>query len=176
MIRVLPAADRVAVPWKNGGGITREVAVWPPGADFETFHWRVSMAEVREAGPFSMFPGVDRTLAVLRGRLRLTLKDEIVELGSGDAPYSFPGDVPCHGQPMEGPVTDLNVMTRRSVVSAQVARIANGTANAMLIVATSRCVLGAGDERIPLAEFDAALLDRPEPVSVTGKAIAIRFA
>lgn len=176
MTRVLSAADRVAVPWKNGGGITREVAVWPSGAGFETFHWRVSMAEVREAGPFSAFPGIDRTLAVLRGRLRLILEDRSVELGPGEAPYSFPGDVPCHGEPMEGPVTDLNVMTRRGVISAQVARIANGTAAATLVVATARCVLSAGDERIPLAEFDAALLDRPSSVALTGEAIAIRFA
>ncbi|MFN9927385.1 MAG: HutD family protein, partial [Phenylobacterium sp.] len=59
---LLRAADRLAVPWKNGGGITRELAVWPPGASFDDFVWRVSMAEVHQDGPFSSFPGVDRIL------------------------------------------------------------------------------------------------------------------
>lgn len=176
MIRLLPAADRVTVPWKNGGGLTREIAVWPPGADFDTFHWRVSMAEVREAGPFSVFPGIDRTLAVLRGRLRLTIGDGRVELGPSDPPYAFLGDVPCHGEPIHGPVTDLNVMTRRGVTFAQVKRVANDTADAMLIVATTLCLLSFGGERVRLNEFDAALLHKPETVSLTGEAITTRFA
>ena len=31
-MRLLRAADRTAVPWKNGGGVTRDVIVWPAGA------------------------------------------------------------------------------------------------------------------------------------------------
>jgi environmental stress-induced protein Ves len=71
---ILRAAQRAPVPWKNGGGLTREVAVYPPTSDLGSFDWRVSMAEVRGAGPFSLFPGVDRRLAVLEGRLRLAIE------------------------------------------------------------------------------------------------------
>ena len=52
---LLSAARRAAVPWKNGGGVTREVAAHPAGASLEDFDWRVSTAEVRAAGPFSGF-------------------------------------------------------------------------------------------------------------------------
>ena len=76
-VRILPAAARAAVPWKNGGGLTREVAIHPPGSDLGTFEWRVSIAQVRAAGPFSSFPGVDRQLAVLAGELALVIADAV---------------------------------------------------------------------------------------------------
>ena len=59
---LLLAANRMAQPWANGGGITREVAV---RADAEGFQWRVSLAEVASSGPFSEFPGVERTIVLL---------------------------------------------------------------------------------------------------------------
>jgi len=65
---ILRAADRVAVPWKNGGGFTREVAAYPPQSDLGNFDWRVSLAEVRRGGPFSSFAGIDRHMAVICGR------------------------------------------------------------------------------------------------------------
>ena len=39
-------ADLIASPWKNGGGVTREIAAYPHGAGFDTFIWRVSLADV----------------------------------------------------------------------------------------------------------------------------------
>jgi environmental stress-induced protein Ves len=57
---IIRAADLKAVPWKNGGGATREIAASPPGAAFDAFDWRVSVAEVSVAGAFSMFEGIDR--------------------------------------------------------------------------------------------------------------------
>lgn len=37
-------ADLASTPWKNGLGSTREILTWPPDADFDTFHRRVSIA------------------------------------------------------------------------------------------------------------------------------------
>ncbi len=59
-----PAAGRVERPWKNGGGMTADVAASPPGAGMDGFDWRVSIARVEADGPFSVFPGVDRTMAL----------------------------------------------------------------------------------------------------------------
>ena len=64
-MQILYARDRVVSPWKNGGGTTTEVAAFPPGAPLENFGWRVSIAQVARSGPFSLFPGIDRTLALL---------------------------------------------------------------------------------------------------------------
>ena len=53
-----------ASPWRNGGGVTRELLAWPEAADWCC---RLSVAEVTQDGPFSRFDGVQRWFAVLGG-------------------------------------------------------------------------------------------------------------
>ena len=178
MIRVLRAADRAAVPWKNGGGITREVAVWPRGAGFDDFDWRVSIAEVSGTGPFSTFHGIDRTMTILRGRLALRFAGRTVELDTNSEPFSFPGDATCEGMPVGGPVTDLNVMTRRGRAVARVERLgATGSiaASCMLIVATAPTRIGLGGGEYTLDTFDAASITEMT-FTATGQGYAIAFA
>jgi environmental stress-induced protein Ves len=179
-MRILRAADREALPWKNGGGITREVMAWPAGAGMDDFHWRVSMAEVREAGPFSRFENVDRILAVLQGHLVLTFTDFEIDIQPGDDPFPFAGDEPCEGRPIGGPVMDLNVMVRWGNAFAHVARAANSalrmTADWTLIVATSDASVVNGNEQRALAPFDAALIEGNAEVTLRGEAYVIRIA
>lgn len=165
MITPLPAADRVAVPWKNGGGVTREVCVFPAGAGMDDFLWRISMAEVAEAGPFSVFEGIDRHLTLLRGRLQLTFDDREVVLGPGDS-LVFDGAARCHGTPLDGPVSDLNVMTRRGQVTAMVRQVEGHT------VAMPRAAV-----LIDLASLDAVMFDpAPGHVQAPGMSILVEFA
>lgn len=123
-MRLLRAADRQAAPWKNGGGVTREIMAWPPGAGFDDFDWRLSMAEVRADGPFSSFPGVDRILAVLQGSLRLTIEGRrALNVSPETAPAAFPGDAAIYAVVEAGPVLDLNLMSRRGKVRARLTRL-----------------------------------------------------
>ena len=62
--RLVALADTPPVPWRNGGGLTRELLAWPDGGDWAV---RVSVAEIEADGPFSTFPGVERWFAVLEG-------------------------------------------------------------------------------------------------------------
>jgi environmental stress-induced protein Ves len=102
------------MPWKNGGGETIEIAISPPGASIDDFDWRISMATVTEPGAFSAFPGVDRTIAILSGEaMRLDIGGESVTLTPASVPFAFPADVDTFGTPLFGPITDLNIMTRR---------------------------------------------------------------
>ncbi len=162
-MRILRAADRVAVPWKNGGGVTREVAIWPPGATVDDFDWRISIADVRSAGPFSIFENIDRTIMILDGRLTLALQDRVIALDSNSAPFAFPGDISCAGAPMDGPVTDLNVMTRRGRCSAHVEPLSvppqSGNARRSVIVASRASMVDIGAERIALDAHDALLIE-----------------
>jgi environmental stress-induced protein Ves len=120
VIRIQRASGRVEAPWKNGGGVTREVAAYPPGTGSGDFDWRISIASVSRGGPFSVFPGVDRELAVLEGTLRLSIAGRPeISVRPGSPPARFAGDVPCEGAPGDTPVTDLNVMTRRGKHSSQ---------------------------------------------------------
>jgi environmental stress-induced protein Ves len=111
---VFQVADRVFRPWKNGGGETAEIVASPPGADFETFDWRVSTAIVAAAGPFSSFPGVDRVLAVLEGgTMILSVAGQASRLDASSAPYAFSGEAPVAARLEGGTIFDFNVMVRR---------------------------------------------------------------
>jgi hypothetical protein len=112
--RVVRNHDLVRVPWKNGGGTTAEVASFPEGSGFETFGWRISMADVRSDGPFSAFPGIDRTLIVVEGGgLELDVEGASIVLDEPSSKLSFSGDDATVGRLLSGPIRDLNVMTRR---------------------------------------------------------------
>ena len=179
MIALRRAADRVAAPWKNGGGITREVAIWPPGSKFDDFDWRISVAEVREPGPFSAFEGIDRTMAILSGRLELRLADRAIVLDPASEPFAFAGDVPCEGVPLGGPVTDLNVLVRRGCATARVSRFQGVTETAaaprVVLVATARTTVRLGNEEHVLDVLDAALIADAQ-FSATGEGYAIAFS
>lgn len=114
-MRILRAADHRRMAWKNGGGETVEIIVSPPAAGLDDFDWRISMARVERDGPFSAFPGIDRTLAVLDGEgLILDVEGRVpLALTARGEPVTFPADAPTTGRLVDGPITDLNVMSRR---------------------------------------------------------------
>ncbi|MCW1938564.1 HutD family protein [Pseudomonas sp. MDMC_285] len=116
---LLDTATARAMPWKNGGGTTVELAISPADAGLEGFAWRISTAQVAVDGAFSSFPGIDRSLAVLAGDgMCLQRADGRREmLLSGDAIAVFRGEEAISAQLLGGPITDLNLMTRRGVWS-----------------------------------------------------------
>ncbi|MGN8061426.1 HutD/Ves family protein [Ralstonia sp. 22086] len=113
-MKLIPADAMRRMPWKNGGGVTTEIAIAPAGATLDNFDWRVSTAQVDAAGPFSRFAGIDRSLAVIAGgRLTMHRADfEAVMLAPGEAPVRFPGEADVHAT-LDAPLSDFNVMTRR---------------------------------------------------------------
>ena len=120
-VRVLRAAERTASPWKNGGGVTREVAASPEGADLSDFQWRVSLADVADGGPFSRFPDVDRIITLVDGDgMALTVDGVETAVDEPYRPFAFPGDADTGCRLLGGPLTDLNVMTRRGRSTARV--------------------------------------------------------
>src|SRR6185312_8494152 len=120
IMRILRTSGRTSVPWKNGGGTTSEVAVFPQGASFEDFGWRISIADIARSGPFSQFPGIDRTLAMLKGQVSLSIAGrDTIALSIDMPPVEFPGDVATAAELIGEAATDLNVMTRRGVFTAR---------------------------------------------------------
>ncbi len=100
------------VPWKNGGGTTREVVSWPDAGDFD---WRASVATIDSSGPFSSFPGIDRTIMLLEGdgvSLQIGEKGEH-RLDQPLSPFKFPGDTTIQAKLLGGPSIDFNLMIRR---------------------------------------------------------------
>jgi len=164
-----PAKDRSVSVWKNGKGTTREVVVFPRGADLENFGWRVSIAEIGQSGPFSNFPGIDRLLAVLEGRLVLGIDGAAASvLVPGSGPVAFAGDVPCMADIQACHLArDLNVMTRRGQFSSRMTLVAAdgpipvlAEACATLLVALCDLILGIEGLAIRLQPLDAVCLDQ----------------
>jgi environmental stress-induced protein Ves len=115
-MQILRAAAYQRMAWKNGGGETLEIAVSPPQATFDTLDWRISMALVTQDGPFSMLAQIDRTLCVLDGPgldLDFGADGGTQRVTAATAPFAFSADRPLHARILGGPITDLNVMTRR---------------------------------------------------------------
>jgi len=118
-LTLIGGAQLVASPWKNGGGVTREVAAFPADTGLDTFVWRVSVADVAQAGPFSRFAGIDRTLVLLSGAGML-----LDEAQSGEAVTThaltqafdtarFAGEAHIDARLVDGPTRDFNLMVRR---------------------------------------------------------------
>ena len=57
-------ADAAPQPWRNGGGVTRELLAWPSAAAWRV---RISVADISAPGPFSSFR---RAALVRRARRR----------------------------------------------------------------------------------------------------------
>lgn len=104
------------MPWKNGGGTTREIVCMPPGAGMDAFDWRVSIATIAAAGPFSAFPGVDRVIMLLDGKgVRLHSGDGRIDhrLDVPHVPFAFVGDAALGCEMLGSTSIDFNLMARR---------------------------------------------------------------
>ncbi len=110
-MKVVRVDDCPLVPWRNGGGRTRELLAWPHADDWQV---RVSVAEIEADGPFSAFAGIDRCFAVLEGAgVVLSLPQGDVRLTPIDAAVSFAGEAAPMCRLIDGPTRDLNLMVRR---------------------------------------------------------------
>jgi environmental stress-induced protein Ves len=119
-------ADVAPLPWKNGGGTTRELLAWPPGV--ADWHWRISVAQVDADGPFSVFEGVQRWFAVLDGAgVELALGQgrilQTQRLTQQSDAFRFSGAIPVDCTLINGPTQDLNLMVRSAHARAQMQRV-----------------------------------------------------
>lgn len=100
-------ADLVDVPWKNGAGITRDIASGNKG---ERTAWRLSRADVAQDGAFSDFAGLVRILTVVSGG-NMVLEHPTGSLNADLwSPVRFDGDLKIRSRLKGGPLTDMNLM------------------------------------------------------------------
>ena len=111
---VVRVDDVAPVPWRNGGGLTRELLAWPDAQDWAI---RISVADIVASGPFSVFPGVERWFAALAGdAVRLDTAGATTQVldATWTALHRFPGDAATHCSALGAGTRDFNVMLRRS--------------------------------------------------------------
>lgn len=114
-IKILKPSDYQTTSWKNGGGVTTQIAIYPPEATLDNFLWRLSSAQISQAGPFSKFEGHQRFLAILHGEgLNLKIDDHSKVLRTDDV-ISFHGKEAASCELLSTEVRDLNLILDRSV-------------------------------------------------------------
>jgi environmental stress-induced protein Ves len=127
MVRRLGPEDYRDTPWKNGGGVTRELLRVEHPSDPARFFVRLSIATVASSGPFSEFAGVDRTLVLLEGDGMVLSCSEgpDVVLDRPMQTLSFAGESRVSARLLGGPTRDFNLMVDRAVgwATLRVARV-----------------------------------------------------
>ena len=173
MTILIPFASLAPVPWKNGGGNTTEIALGPPGAPYHGFDWRISLATITHDGPFSLFPGVDRTLALVDGPgLVLDADDGSRHVlggpGDDDTVIEFAGESALRATLNGGATLDFNVMTRRAACHHRFGRrrvagksvfAARGSRSVLFLAEGEALSVCSDLERIGLVRFDAIVFD-----------------
>lgn len=114
-------ANVAAVPWKNGGGLTRELLAWPSP---DAWVLRLSVAQIDKSGPFSIFAGVKRWFGVLTGAgVRLSV-DSHTQVITRDMPlFEFDGGLLCDCDLIEGSTSDLNIMIKDNAALSRAQRV-----------------------------------------------------
>ncbi|MCD9030722.1 HutD family protein [Luteimonas sp. Y-2-2-4F] len=164
--RVIPANEYTRVRWRNGAGWTREIGAWPVPEDW---HWRLSIAEIERAAPYSPYPGVMRQQWLLHGEgLALAFPDgERARLVPPHGSVRFEGGRAPAAEPDDGRATVFNLMWRpeaaevearhRPLVGAMVCFPAPGETWALHLLA-GRAAFAADAGLPPLEAGDTALL------------------
>lgn len=104
------------MPWKNGQGITHEIVISPPGSTLQqnNFDYRISSAEVKSSGPFSLFPGMIRLLVIISGK-------GLVLNGKAVSPYhvlEFMGEEVIEANLIDKGIIDVGIIFDPSKIHA----------------------------------------------------------
>jgi len=179
--QITPAAQFKAMPWRNGGGTTWEVARGTfPDAPQAEWHWRFSLAEIASDGPFSVFPGIDRLLTVIAGQgIALTIDGAPPRRLHAGEDIEFPGEAAIGCDLLGGPTRDLNLMVDRRVariVPGRDGRRLEAEAGLILLYAVEEVGLTLGTQTLRLDAGDAAL-GRPAAAAdiIDGRAVWARI-
>ncbi len=161
-MKFLRVEDQHVVPWKNGCGVTREVAVYSDNGMGLDFLWRVSIAIVSEDSPFSVFEGVDRTIVAMDGDgIILNSGQGSVVLTRDSEPYAFKGELPVKASVIGTGTTDLNVMSHREYFDHSMERLVlkNTVAIEGEVDETVIVFNGAVGAKLPAGYFSACQFD-----------------
>ncbi|MEJ8840034.1 HutD/Ves family protein [Ramlibacter sp. AN1133] len=167
-------ASVASIPWRNGGGVTRELLAWPGPGDWQV---RLSVADVQADGPFSRFPGIERWFAVLDGAgVVLRLGDRFQRLTPASEAFRFDGGELVDCALTAGATIDFNLMA--APARARMRRVRGSLpvlTSAPAIVAVyghahgARIMLGNEAIEVPAAHLAWRLQDGPLSGVVQGQ-------
>lgn len=158
--------------WKNGGGWTRIVASHEAE---QLLRWRVSVADITAAGPFSRFDGLDRAAVMVRGAgLCLSGEAQAWHFDGLGSFAQFPGELALHCDAPGVPTQLWNVMVRRGQAQAKLLIIEDNAAD--LLPAPDVLVLVLrGRFELVLPEANSLMLHADECLHLQGLAVLARI-
>lgn len=167
--RLLGPQDYRRTPWKNGGGVTTDIA-----HDGEI--WRFSRTPITAPGPFSDYAGFDRMQVLVGGRgLVLETPDDEIDVRAPFRPVRFAGELAITSRLEAGPVDVLNLLGDRRRVALDLVVLDPGVSlqlGAGLHVAycpDGRAVVQVENERHAIAADHALRLQQAEGAVLTCK-------
>jgi uncharacterized protein len=128
--RLSPAGYR-RFPWKNGGGVTVDIAAerldgYPEGS-WQGLVWRFGRTTIPAPGPFSDLAGFDRCQVVIGGAgLVLVSPDGEIDLRQPFQPVRYRGELPITSRLEQGPVEVVNLIADRTRVAIDLAVLGAG--------------------------------------------------
>ena len=175
-MRLDPKAYR-RTPWKNGGGVTIDIAdAYAPGVtpgSWSGMLWRFGRTRIVTPGPFSDLSGFDRILTVIGGR-GLTLDVEggaALDVREPYRPVRFRGEDRIVSRLEAGPVAVLNLLADRSAYAIDVAILSGGDARPL--DSTISIVYALEDSAVAIDESYALAADEALRVDGAGRTLQV---
>ena len=110
MITLLDPSQYRRTPWKNGGGVTVDIAE-------QDDVWRFGRTPITAPGPFSDYAGFDRLQVLVAGRgLVLDTPDGEIDVRTPFKPVRFNGETRIVSRLESGPVEVVNLIGARAKV------------------------------------------------------------
>lgn len=114
VISLLEPGQYRHTPWKNGGGVTVDIAIV---SDKDGDVWRLGRTPIVAAGPFSDYSGFDRVQVLVAGSgLVLETPDGEIDVRESFRPVRFAGETPIVSRLEVGPVEVVNLIGNRAKV------------------------------------------------------------
>jgi environmental stress-induced protein Ves len=179
-ITALDPAGYRHMPWKNGGGVTIDIAVamlpgFVPGS-WEGIVWRFSRTAIVTPGAFSDLSGYDRELALVSGEgLVLEIADGEIDVRQPFRPVRFAGETAMVSRLEAGPVEVVNLIGDRSRVSIELSCLSGGATITcpagvhIIYAATSSCELTIDGQPCEIAAGHAVRIDAGERFTVASR-------
>jgi environmental stress-induced protein Ves len=168
MITSLDPSQYRRTPWKNGGGVTVDIA----GQDDV---WRFGRTPITAPGPFSDYAGFDRLQVLVAGQgLVLDTPAGEIDVRTPFEPVRFAGETPIVSRLEAGPVEVVNLIGARARV--RIALEVLKTGSALAVEAGTHLVYaahGAGALEVDgmscrLAADHAVRIDATAPTTIRG--------
>lgn len=153
-MEIIRHASLKAAPW--AGGTSRQIAAGP---DPKNWDWRLSIADIAKAGPFTPMPGIDRIITVVEGELIALTVDGVEQALEKYRPFRFSGDSQTSASLPTGALKDLNLLTRRGSFKGYAAIIELSKKRPHPVFADQFAVLLQGSATVSPAVLTAATDD-----------------